>query len=118
MTEYSVMLRYYPGDALNKIKPRDLRTLAGKHGVKISYEKIENRQMKEGLLMEDTMSKRIEDISQEVIMVSGDKEKKFSDCIRALYKRYRCPRTVYSLLGSNEAGEKIAKELMNIHGGW
>ena len=118
MTEYLVKLRYYPGDALNKIKAGDLKTFAGKYGVQISYEKIENRQMKDGLLMEDTLSKKIEDISQEVITVSGDREKKFSDCIRALYKKYRCPRTVYSLLGSNEAGEKIAKGLINIHGGW
>jgi len=118
MTEYLVKLRYYPGDALEKIKERDLKGFARKYGVRISYEKIENRQMKERLLMEDTLNKKIEDISQEVITVSGDREKKFSGCIQALYKRYRCPRTVYSLLGSNEAGEKIAKGLMNIYGGW
>ena len=118
MTEYLVKLRYYPGDALEKIKAGDLKTLAGKCGVQISYEKIENRQIKDGLLMEDTLSKKIEEISQEVITVSGDREKKFSDCIREIYKRYRCPRTVYSLLGSNGAGEKIAKGLMNLHGGW
>jgi len=118
MTEYFVKLRYYPGDALEKIKEGDLKNLARKYGVRISYEKIENREIKEGLLMENTLEKKIEEISQEVITVSGDGEKKFSDCIRALYKRYRCPRTVYSLLGSNEAGERIAKGLMNIYGGW
>jgi hypothetical protein len=118
MTEYLVKLRYYPGDALNKIKAGDLKTLARKYGVQISYEKIENRQMKAGLLMEDTLSRKIEEISQEVITISGNIEKKFSDCIRTLYKKYRCPRTVYGLLGSNEAGEKLAKPLMNIHGGW
>ena len=118
MTQYLVKLRYYPGDALEKIKERDLKSLAQKYGVQISYEKTENRQMKDGLLMENTLNKKIEEISQEVITVSGDREKKFSDCIRALYKKYRCPRTVYSLLGSNEAGEKIAKGLIDIHGGW
>jgi hypothetical protein len=118
MTEYFVKLRYYPGDALEEIKEGVLKTLARKYRVQISYEKIENRQIKEGLLMESTLDKRIEEITQEVITVSGDREGKFSDCIRALYKRYRCPRTAYSLLGSNEAGEKIAKGLMNIHGGW
>ncbi len=118
MTDYLVKLRYYPGDALEEIKEQNLNSFARKYGVQISFEKIENRQMKEGLLMENTLDKRIEDISQEVITVSGDREKKFADCIRALYKRYRCPRTAYSLLGSNEAGEKIAKSLMNIHGGW
>ena len=118
MVEYFVKLRYYPGDALEEIKERDLKSLTRKYGVQISCEKIENRQMKEGLLMESTLDKRIEEITQEVIMVSGDREGKFSDCIRALYKRYRCPRTAYSLLGSNEAGERIAKGLMNIYGGW
>jgi hypothetical protein len=118
MTEYLVKLRYYPGDALEEIKERDLKSLTRKYGVQISYEKIENRQMKGGLLTENTLDNKIEDISQEVITLSGDWERKFSDCIRALYKRYRCPRTSYSLLGSNEAGEKIAKGLMNIHGGW
>jgi hypothetical protein len=74
--------------------------------------------MREGLPMENTLDKRIEDISQEVITLSGDREGNFSNCIRALYKRYRCPRTVYSFLGSNEAGEKIVKGLMNTYGGW
>jgi hypothetical protein len=118
MTDYVVKLRYYPGDALDEIKQRDLNAFARKYGVQISYEKIENRRLQDGLLMENTLDKHIEDISQGVITVSGDQEKKFADCIRALYKRYRCPRTVYSLLGSNEAGKKIATSLMNIYGGW
>jgi hypothetical protein len=118
MAQYLVKLRYYPGDALEEIKERELKSLSRKYGVQISYEKIENRQMKEGLLMENTLDKKIEDISQEVITVAANQEGKFSDCIRALYKKYRCPRTVYSLLGSNMAGEKIAKRLMDIYGGW
>jgi len=96
----------------------DLQGFPRQYGVKISYEKIENREMKAGLLMENTLDKRIEDITQEVITVSGDREEKFPECIRALYKKYRCPRTAYSLLGSNEAGQRIAKGLMNLYGGW
>jgi hypothetical protein len=118
MTEYFVKLRYYPGDPLEEIREGDLKSLGQKYGVKISYEKIEKREMKDGLLMEKTLDSRIEDITQEVITVSGDREGNFSDCIRALYRKYRCPRTAYSLLGSNEAGQKIAKELMNLYGGW
>ena len=118
MVQYFVKLRYYPGDTLEEMKERDLKNLAQKFGLQISFEKIENRQMKKGLLMENTLDKRIEDISQEVITLSGDREGKFSNCIRAIYKKYRCPRTVYSLLGSNEAGEKIAKGLMDTYGGW
>ena len=118
MSEYLVKLRYYPGDPWEEIREKELQALAQKCGVKISYEKIENREMKAGLLMENTLDKRIEDITQEVITVSGDREEKFPECIRALYKKYRCPRTAYSLLGSNEAGQKIAKGLMNLYGGW
>jgi hypothetical protein len=118
MTEYLLKLRYYPGDPLEEIREGDLKSLGQKYGVKISYEKLEKREMKDGLLMEKTLDSRIEDITQEVITVSGDREANFSDCIRALYKKYRCPRTAYSLLGSNAAGEKIAKGLMNIYGGW
>jgi hypothetical protein len=118
MATYISTLRYYQGDALEEINEQDLKDIACECGVTISYEKIENRQMKDGLLMENTLDRRIEDISQEVIVVSADEEREFSNCIRTLYKRYRCPRTPYSLLGSNEAGEKIAKGLMDIYGGW
>ncbi len=120
MAEYLVKLRYYPGDSLQEIQEAALKNLARKYGVQISYEKIENREWKEkeNLLMENTLDKQVEDISQEVITVHGEREEKFSDCIRAIYKKYRCPRTPYSLLGSNEAGQKIAKGLMNLHGGW
>ena len=118
MAEYIVKLRYYQGDPLEEIEEKDVKEVGREYSVMISYEKIDNRQMKDGLLMENTFDKRIEDISQEVITISADQEEGFSNCIRALYKKYRCPRTPYSLLGSNEAGEKIAKGLMDIYGGW
>ncbi len=118
MTKYFAKLRYYPGDPLEVIREKDLKGFEREYGVKISYEKIEKREMKGSLLMERTLDSRIEDISQEVITMSADQENNFSDCLIALYKKYRCPRTPYSLLGSNEAGQKIAKKLMNVHGGW
>jgi hypothetical protein len=118
MSEYVVRLRYYPGDPLKAIEENDLKELAREYGLSIGYQKIEHRQRQGELLMENTMDKPLEDISQEVITVSGNLEAPFSDGIKALYQRYRCPRTVYSLLGSNQAGQKIAKDLMDIHGGW
>jgi hypothetical protein len=118
MNEYYVKLRYFPGDPWEAIRTEDLKSLEKNHPVEISYEKIENRVMQKGLLMENTMDKPIEEISQEVITVSSDSQSAFSACLKALYKKYRCPRTSYSLWGSNDAGQKIAKELMNIHGGW
>jgi hypothetical protein len=118
MTKYIVELRYYPGDPLEDIKIDDLKALEKKYEVKISWAKKEHREMKDGLLMERTLDKRIEDITQEVITVASDQEENFSNCIIALYKKYRCPRTPYALLGSNEPGQKIAKKLMDKHGGW
>ncbi len=118
MTEYFAKLRYYPGDPLEEIREKDLNGFEREYGVKISYEKVEKRERKGGLLMERTLDSRIEDISQEVITLSADREGNFSECLIALYKKYRCPRTPYSLLGSNEAGKKIAKKLMDVHGGW
>jgi len=118
MTIYSLKLRYYPGDPLEDIREKDLKDLESEYGVNISYEKIENRELRNGLFMERTLDKSIEDMSQEVITLSSDKEDSFSNCIVALYKKYRCPRTPFSLMGSNVAGQKIAKKLMNVHGGW
>jgi len=118
MANYMVKLRYYVGDPLIDIKIEDLKKIGKQYGTNITYDKIENREMKNGLLMEETMNKRIEDISQEVVTVEGDNEKDFSACIRSLYKKYRSPRTAYSLMGSNEAGRKISWDLMEVCSGW
>lgn len=118
MNKYVVNLRYFPGDPLEDVKEKDLKDLEREYEVNISYAKIENRVMKDGLLVERTLDKRIEDLSQEIITVRSDEEDSFSNCIVGLYRKYRCPRTPYSLMGSNEAGQKIAKELMKIHSGW
>lgn len=99
MTEFYVKLRYFPGDPLEQIREKDLQSLGKDHKVKISYEKIENRVLQDGLLMENTMDKPIEEISQEVITVSSDSEGDFSACMKKLYEKYRCPRASYSLLG-------------------
>jgi len=118
MARYLVKLRYYPGDSLEEIKEGDLKNFEKEFGVRIDYEKIEKRELKKGLLMEETGTKSLEEISQEIITISSDTEDFLSNCIIALYRKYRSPRTVYSFLGSNEAGQRIAKKLMNTFGGW
>lgn len=119
-SKYLVKLRYYPGDSREEIQEEVLRSLARKFGVQVSYEKIEKREWKEkeNLWMENTLDKRLEDITQEVITVCGEREENVSGCIAAIFKIYRCPRTPYSLLGSNEASQKMVKGLMNSCGGW
>ena len=118
MNRYQVKLRYFPGDPLEEINEPDLKKFEKDFKVFMAYEKIESRVLKDGLLMENTMDKPIEEISQEVVTVSSDEEKEFMNCLKALYMKYRCPRTSYGLLGSNDAGQKIAKGLMDVYGGW
>lgn len=118
MKPYYVQLRYFPGDPLEEIKEADLKIFEKDYKVTMTYQKIENRVLKDDLLMENTMDKPIEEISQEVLTVSSDSESDLSACLKALYKKYRCPRTSYGLLGSNETGKKLAKGLMDIYGGW
>jgi len=118
MSQYMVKLRHFPGDALEDIREEDLESFERDYGVTISYEKIENRVPENNMLVESTMDKHIEDISQEVITVSSDSADGFQACIKAIYQKYRCPRTSYGLLGSNESGRKIAKALMDVYGGW
>ena len=118
MAEYMAKLRYYPTDPLMEIENMDLQIFEAKYGVAVDYEKIENRVLQNGLMMEETMDKPLDKISQEIITVSSDKEESFKDCIIGLYEKYRCPRTAYSLMGSNNAGWLIARRLMDSHGGW
>jgi hypothetical protein len=118
MAEFMAKLRYYPTDPLEEIKTKDLKGMEAKYEVTIDYEKIENRVLQNGLMMEETMDKPLDKISQEVIMVSSDKEESFRNCIIGLYEKYRCPRTAYSLTGSNKAGWLIARRLMDNYGGW
>ena len=118
MSTYVVRLRYFPMDPLTEIKKEDLVNIGNKYEVKIDYEKKDNRRLWGNLLTEDVINKLIEDVTQEVITVSPDKEAPLKECIIALYKKYRCPRTVYSLFGSNEVGREIAKGLMDEYGGW
>ncbi len=118
MAEYLVKLRYYPEDPLVKMLEEDLKRIGNEYGVEIGYEQIDNRVLQDGLLMEETMDKPLEEITQEVITVSSNSEDAFRDCLIMLYQKYRCPRTVYSLVGSSEAGQRMARGLMNRYGGW
>lgn len=119
MEKYSVHLRYYPGDPLEEIRKEDLDVISKAHGVLISFDRIDNRTMKDGMLLEETLEKRIEEITQDVITVSSDEEEKFRRAILDIYDKYRSPRTPYSFWGSSKDGERIAKQLADeTGGGW
>ncbi len=119
MGEYNVRLRYYIGDPLEEIRQQDLDRIGEAKGVEISFERIDNRTPGPGIREEETMGKPIEEITQDVITIDCDDEARFRETIRAIYEKYRSPRTPYSLWGSSRDGERIAKSMADeTGGGW
>jgi len=119
MGEYTAQLRYYPGDPLEKIRQEDLDRIAEACGVNASFERIENRVLRDGLMQEETLDKTIEEMTQDVITIGSDDEGKFRLAILAVYEKYRSPRTPYSFWGSSQKGERVAKAIAEeTGGGW
>ncbi len=119
MAKYKVHLRYYVGDPLAEIRQENLDQIGRTHGVEVSFKKIENRVMSDGMMREETLDKAIEEITQDVITVLSDDEEGFRQALRAIYERYRSPRTPYSLWGSSPDGQRVAREaLQETGGGW
>jgi len=119
MEKYTAFLRYYTGDLLEEIRKEDLDTIGTSCGVGISFEKIDNRTLSDGMLREETLGKAIEEISQDIITIASDDEKKFRKAIDAIYEKYRSPRTPYGFWGSSRDGERIAKAILDeTDGGW
>lgn len=112
---YLVKLRYYPGDPLQEIKEEDLRGIAEKWRLRIAVEEL--RGDVKGA-QEETLDKNLEEITQMVITVVGDRVSSLRGGLKELIKRYRGPRTVYALWGSNSAGEDIAREIIEEMDGW
>ncbi len=119
METYTVYLRYYPGDPLVDIRAEDLDEMGKAFSVKISFKRIENRVLSDGMLREETMDKPIEEITQDVITVSTESEGQFRKAIAAVYEKYRSPRTTYGFWGSGPAARRIARQLVDeTGGGW
>ncbi len=87
MTIYSRKITILSGGSFRGNQGKRFEKMESEYGVNISYEKIENREMRSGLFMERTLDKSIKDMSQEVITLSSDKEDSFSNCIVALYEK-------------------------------
>ncbi|UCC66405.1 MAG: hypothetical protein JSW32_00155 [Deltaproteobacteria bacterium] len=112
---YLVKLRYYPGDPLREIREEDLQGISEKWGLGIGVEEVKGA-VKEG--QEETLDKDLEEITQIVITVVADRVSSLRRGLKDLIKRYRAPRTVYALWGSNPAGEDIAREIIEEMDGW
>lgn len=113
--EYLVNLRYFPGDPLKPITGEDLRRVSKACDLGIKLEEVKGEDDGTG---EKTLDKDLDSITQTVITVSGDSASSVQQGLRDLIKMYRSPRTVFSLWGSNPAGEKIAWEIIEEMDGW
>jgi len=119
MGRHTVHLRYYSGDPLEEIRREDLDRIAAAYGVEVSFERIDNRTLSEGMMREETLEKAIEEITQDVITIESDDETRFQQAIAAVYGKYRSPRTPYSFWGSSPQGERVAKAIAEeTGGGW
>jgi hypothetical protein len=112
---YLVKFRYYPGDPLQEIREADLRGIADQWGLRISLATVRG-DLREG--REATFDKDLEAITQSVITIEGDEEPSLRGTLREIITRYRSPRTVYGLWGSNSAGQAIAAEIIEEQDGW
>lgn len=113
--DYLVKFRYYPGDPLKTITTKDLGKIAESNSLEISLEEVKGDIQEIG---EKTLDKDLETISQTVITVSGSNAHDVQRGLREIIKLYRSPRTVFSLWGSNKAGEQIAWETIEQMDGW
>jgi len=118
------VLRYHPlgptAGTFEPIRKDTLAELAKKHGVDISVEDVvgANRQEVGGKLREETMDSTIETVSQTVVTMKTDDEKRFREAMRSLLKKYGAPRTTYGTWGSSDAGRRMIAELADEYDGW
>jgi len=119
MGKYTVNLRYYTGDPLEEIRQEDLNKIGVNYGVEITFNRIDNRTLNDGMPREETLGKAIEEITQDVISVNAEDEEMLRGTLMAVYEKYRSPRTPYGFWGSSPDGERIAKALVEeTGGGW
>lgn len=124
MEEIMTKLRYHPLDTVAgapvPIRKSDLDKIASDSGAVIGLEHIvaSNRVESGGVVREETMDSKIEEVSQDVITVSAPDEKAFRKAVRAIIDIYRAPRTVFGTWGSSQKGADIVAELCDEDDGW
>jgi hypothetical protein len=124
MEELTAVLRYFPLDPVtnppNPIRQADLDRVARETETTITLATVvgKGRTVEGDIIREDTMNSAIEDVSQDVITVSTQDENAFSKAVRALFKLYRAPRTVFGAWGSSPRGREIIYRLCDEYDGW
>ena len=124
MEELIAVLRYFPLDPVtnppNPISKADLDKIARETGAAISLDTVtsKGRTVDGDVIREETMNSTIEEVSQDVITVSCGDETAFRSAVRALFKLYRAPRTVFGTWGSSPRGREIVYRLCDEDDGW
>jgi len=124
MEKLTAVLRYFPLDPVtnppNPIWQADLDRIAGETGTTITLDAVsgKSRTAEGDVIREDTMNSAIEEVSQDVITVTARDEAAFTRAVRALFKLYRAPRTVFGTWGSSPHGREIISRLCDEYDGW
>ena len=124
MEELTAVLRYFPLDPVtnppNPIRQADLDRIAGETGTTVTLAAVvgKSRSVNGDVIREDTMNSAIEEVSQDVITVTSNDEKPLTLAVRALFKLYRAPRTVFGTWGSSPRGREIIYRLCDEYDGW
>jgi len=124
MEELTAVLRYFPLDPVtnppNPIRRADLDRIARETGTTITLAAVvsKSRTVEGDIIREDTMNSAIEEVSQDVITVSAQDETAFTKAVRALFRLYRAPRTVFGTWGSSPGGREIVYRLCDEYDGW
>ncbi len=113
-------LRWYPGDALVEIRQEDLEKIADQCGVDFSLNEVKGKDFfTEGeMVLEETGNKPLEEVTQTVVTISAPTELAFRECLLRIIDKYRAPRTVYSMWGSDERAKEIFQEVADAWDGW
>ena len=124
MEELTAVLRYFPLDPVtnppNPLRQADLDRIARETGTTITLAAVvgKSRTVEGDAIREDTMNSAIEEVSQDVITVTSNDEKPLTLAVRALFKLYRAPRTVFGTWGSSPRGREIIYRLCDEYDGW
>jgi hypothetical protein len=113
-------LRWYPGDAVIEIRWEDLEKIAHQCGVSITLNEVKGKDIfTEGkMVLEETGNKSLEEVTQTVVTISAPTEHAFRESLLRIIDKYRAPRTVYSMWGSDERTKEIFQEVVDEWDGW
>lgn len=121
MSELLGKMRWYPGDALVRIREDDLKKIGRKHGVRLSLTEIVGEKQKVlpgGVIVEWGWEMPIDKATQSIVTLEADGENAFRQCVRELIDTYRGPVPMWGAYGSDKRAEAIINEELDKSDGW